>query len=280
MSFSLLGTKVQKKEEKAKVFFLFLLAVTYFISIFASANVNLTSMKYISLPEEKESCRQLSFYLAMEEYVARHIDEPDSFFLWQVNPTVIFGRNQVMENEVDIAYCQEHGIEMYRRKSGGGCVYADRGNIMMSYITNEENVALAFSRFTGMLVLVLRRLGIEAVCTSHNDIMIGDRKVSGTAFYHLPGRSIVHSTMLYDTNMQHMTNAITPSHEKLEKKGIESVRQRITLLKDYINLTPDDFKLFVRQTLCSGEYRLSASDVKGIERIEQDYLRKEFIYRL
>lgn len=232
-------------------------------------------MKYVVLPEQRE--RRLSFYLAMEEYVARHLDETDLFFTWQVEPTVIFGRNQVMLNEVNVEYCREHGIQMFRRKSGGGCVYADRDNVMLSYISKEENVGLTFNRFINMLLLVLRKLGIEATGTTHNDVMIGDRKVSGTAFYHLPGRSIVHATMLYDTNMEHMLHAITPSHEKLQQKGIQSVRQRITLLKDYTTLTLDEFRTFVRETLCTGELRLSAADVEGIEQLEQNYLREEFI---
>jgi len=232
-------------------------------------------MKYVLLPENEE--RRLSFYLAMEEYVARHTDEDDLFFMWQVAPTVIFGRHQVMENEVNVDYCREHGIEMYRRKSGGGCVYADRDNVMMSYVSRDENVALTFNRFIGMLLLVLRRMGIEATGTTHNDVMIGDRKVSGTAFYHLPGASIVHATMLYDTNMEHMQRAITPSREKLQRKGVESVRQRITLLRNHTAMSLADFKTFVRQTLCKGELVLTAADVEGIVQLEQDYLRKEFI---
>ena len=232
-------------------------------------------MEYVVLPEQRE--RHLSFYLAMEEYVARHVDADDLFFMWQVRPTVIFGRHQVMENEVNIDYCREHGIEMFRRKSGGGCVYADESNVMMSYVSKEEHVGITFNRFINMLLLVLRKMGIQATGTSHNDVMIGDRKVSGTAFYHLPGRSIVHATMLYDTHMEHMLQAITPSSEKLQQKGIESVRQRITLLKDHTTLSLEEFKTFVRETLCTGELRLSAADVEGIEQLEQTYLREEFI---
>jgi lipoic acid synthetase/lipoate-protein ligase A len=216
----------------------------------------------------------------MEEYVARHIDEDDLFFMWQVRPTVIFGRNQSLENEVNVDYCRANEIEMYRRKSGGGCVYADMGNVMLSYISKEENVGLTFNRFINMLLLVLRRMGIEATGTSHNDVMIGDRKVCGTAFYHIPGRSIVHSTMLYDTNMNHMLNAITPSQEKLQSKGIKSVRQRITFLKDHTSLSLNEIKSIVRTTLCEGELILSQADIEGIEQLEQTYLRKEFINRI
>ena len=209
--------------------------------------------------------------------MARHLDEPDCFFMWQVEPSVIFGRNQVAENEVNTGYCREHGIRVYRRKSGGGCVYADLDNLMLSYVSDGDNVGFTYNKFVGMILLVLRKLGVEAVGTSHNDIMIGERKVCGTAFYQLPGRSIVHSTMLYDTNMEHMLNAITPSQEKLQKKGIQSVRQRITLLKDHTSLSLGEVKMLIRETLCEGERLLTAAQVAEIEKLEQSYLRDDFI---
>ena len=89
-------------------------------------------MKYIALPDK--AVRRLSFYLAMEEYIAHNRPGEDCFFMWQVNPTVIFGRNQLMENEINFDYVRSHGIEYYRRKSGGGCVYADFSNIMFSLL--------------------------------------------------------------------------------------------------------------------------------------------------
>lgn len=233
-------------------------------------------MIYVTLPDKK--VRPLSFYLAMEEFVARNITDADCFFMWQVEPSVIFGRNQVVGNEVNVDYCLQHGIRMYRRKSGGGCVYADMDNLMLSFITSEENVGVAFNRYVNMLLLVLRKLGVEATGTVHNDIMIGDRKVSGTAFYHLPQRSIVHGTMLYDTNMEHMLGSITPGPEKLEAKGIQSVRQRITLLKDHISQSLEEVKTVIRETLCEPEERvLTTGEISAIQELEQSYLREEFI---
>ena len=234
-------------------------------------------MKYIALPPI--GVQRLSFYLAMEEYVARHLpEEGDCFFMWQVEPSVIFGRNQLIENEVNMDYCRAHHIQTYRRKSGGGCVYADMSNIMFSYITRDENVNFTFNRYINMVVLVLQQLGVNASTSGRNDVMIGNRKVSGNAFYHIPGRSIVHGTMLYDTNMQNMVGSITPTGEKLLSKGISSVRQRIALLKDYIPQTLEEFKTFVRQRLCQDECLLSMSDVAGIREIEKEYLSDEFIY--
>ena len=227
----------------------------------------------ITLPEDSIA-RRLSFYLAMEEYVARQQLADDAFFLWQVEPSVIYGRNQVVENEVNLEYCREHDIQVYQRKSGGGCVYADRDNLMLSYITREQQVGFVFNRFVNMLLLVLRKIGVEATGTHHNDIMIGDRKVCGTACRVTPYGCIVHSTMLYDTNMQHMLQAITPSHEKLAKNGVESVRQRITLLKDYTSLSLEEIKMLVIQTLCDTEYQLTEADVCVIEEIENNQIVK------
>lgn len=228
-------------------------------------------MKYIALPSSE--VRPLSFYLSMEEYVARHVSEPECFFMWQVEPTVIYGRNQILENEVNLEYCREHDIKVVHRKSGGGCVYADMDNLMLSYITTGENVGFAFNQFVQMILLVLRKAGVKATGTSHNDIMIGDHKICGTACYHLSGRSIVHSTMLYNTNMEHMLNAITPGPEKLEKKGIQSVRQRITLLKDHTSLTLEELKVLIRETLCQGELALTPEDIERIKQMNiKDYV--------
>ena len=234
-------------------------------------------MKYIALPPI--GVQRLSFYLAMEEYVARHLqEEGDCFFMWQVEPSVIFGRNQLIENEVNMDYCRAHHIQTYRRKSGGGCVYADMSNIMFSYITHDENVNFTFNRYINMVVLVLQQLGVNASTSGRNDVMIGNRKVSGNAFYHIPGRSIVHGTMLYNTNMQNMVGSITPTGKKLLSKGISSVRQRIALLKDYIPQSLEEFKTFVRQRLCQDERLLDLHDVESIREIEKEYLSDEFIY--
>lgn len=224
----------------------------------------------ITLPDNTV-VRRLSFFLSMEEYIARQQYTDDAFFLWQVDPSVIYGRNQVLENEVNLEYCHSHGIQLFRRKSGGGCVYADRDNLMLSFVTREEQVGFAFNRFVNMLLLVLRKMGVEAIGTQHNDIMIGERKVCGTACRTTAHGCIVHSTMLYDTNMQHMLQAITPSQQKLAKNGVESVRQRITLLKDYTSLSLEEVKSLVLSTLCDSERMLTADEIREIEQIEQQY---------
>ena len=233
-------------------------------------------MTYVDLPDLSQ--HRLPFYLAMEEFVARELDEDDCLFLWQVEPTVIFGRNQLIESEVNLDYCREHGIQTYRRKSGGGCVYADMGNVMFSYVTKDENVCLTFNRYVNLLVLLLFRMGIEAKATGRNDVLIDGRKVSGNAFYHIPGKSIVHGTMLYDTQMEHMVGSITPSDTKLVSKGVKSVRQHIALLKDHTSMTIGEFMAFARRTLCDRSICLTPEQVERISEMEQEYLTDAFIY--
>lgn len=210
--------------------------------------------------------------------MARYMDEPDCFFLWQVEPSVIFGRNQLIENEVNLDFCRSRGIMTYRRKSGGGCVYADMKNIMFSYITKEENVGFTFNRYINMVALVLQKLGVDARANGRNDIMIDGRKVSGNAFYKLPGCSIVHGTMLYDTDMENMVGSITPKGEKLLSKGVQSVRQHIALLKDYVDISIYEFKQFVLDNLCDDVMTLDGNAIRAIEDMEREYLSDDFIY--
>ncbi|MBQ7362510.1 MAG: lipoate--protein ligase [Bacteroidaceae bacterium] len=233
-------------------------------------------MKYVALPTKE--FQKLPFYLAMEEYVARHLVANDYFFMWQVKPTVIFGRNQLIDTEVDVEYCKLNDIEMYRRKSGGGCVYADPNNIMFSYITPISNVNFTFDRYMLMIEHMLRRLGINAKTTGRNDILIDGKKVSGNAFYRLPDRSIVHGTMLYDTDVEKMARSTTPSEAKLKSKGVESVRQHVTTLNKYLSMGINEFMQFARTEMCDGEVVLNGKDVEAIHEIEEQYYNPEFIF--
>ena len=235
-------------------------------------------MTYITLPSEET--RRLVFYLAMEEYLADHCEE-DIFFLWQVEPTVIFGRNQVMEAEVNIEYCEKNHIQYYRRNSGGGCVYADRGNIMLSYITPKMMADEAFTVFLDKLADALEKLGLPAVKTEHNDVLVGGRKVSGNALFQKEQASIVHGTLLYDEDLEVMQAAITPPKQKLEKHGIASVRQRVANLKELgLSLSVEELKDYLANYFCADQKRvLTQDEIARIEEIEKEYLTPEFIRR-
>lgn len=189
-------------------------------------------MKNIILPDNQE--RSLAFWLAMEEFVAKSVDE-EAFFVWRVAPTVIIGRNQVLEAEVNLDYCRRNGVKIVRRKSGGGCVYADRDNIMISYVSKRGDVAEIFERYLSALTSCLCALGLKAEKSGRNDILVEGRKVSGNAFHQLPDRSIVHGTLLYNTDFDALEEAIRPPVEKLLRHGVASVRQRVGNLRDYLD---------------------------------------------
>lgn len=177
----------------------------------------------------------LTDYLAMEADMVKTIQEP-TFFTWVVSPTVIYGRHQCAEAEVNEAYCRAHGIAVVQRQSGGGCVYADRGNLMVSFISPSTRSQEVFDQFLVLLSGALRQLGYEAVTTAHNDVLVGDRKVCGTACYTTPTGTVVHACMLYDVNLTDLEAAITPSEAKLAKHAVASVRQRVRNLREIQDL--------------------------------------------
>jgi len=233
-------------------------------------------MKYVNY--QNLETRRLSFYLATEEFIARNYPADEYFFMWQVKPTVIFGRNQLIENEVNMKYVRDNNIEFYRRKSGGGCVYADYSNIMFSFITPNFNKDFVFTTYLNRVADVLKKLGLKAEVSGRNDILIEEHKVSGNAFYQVDSKSIVHGTMLYNTDISVMVKAITPDNEKLISRGIDSVRKRVTNIKDHLDITIEDFKEFIKKNICDEEITLDSNDILEIERIEESYLTDDFIY--
>lgn len=180
----------------------------------------------------------LAEYLAIEQQLVKSVAEP-TLFTWIVAPTVIYGRHQSMEAEVNEAYCRENGIAVVQRKSGGGCVYADEGNLMVSYISPDTRSEQVFARFLTMVAAALQAVGLPAVTTSHNDILIDGRKVSGCACFTSPTGTIVHGTLLYDVNIEAMVKAITPTSDKLAKHGVASVRQRVANIRELTDAFAD-----------------------------------------
>ena len=235
-------------------------------------------MKHIVLPDTKD--RSLAFYLAMEEFVAREI-EGEAFFVWRVGPTVIFGRNQVLENEVNLEYCREHGVVIVQRKSGGGCVYSDKGNIMISFVSGRGLVSEVFEQYLTELTSCLRLLGLEAEKSGRNDVLVQGRKVSGNAFHQLPDRSIVHGTLLYATDMDALEIALRPPVEKLERHGVQSVRQRVRNIAELVTPASHEalksveaLEKYIVEYFTEGEIPLSAEDVEVIEKMAEPYIVK------
>lgn len=228
----------------------------------------------------EEFFEDLPFFLAQEEYLARNFPGRDLFFAWQVDPTVIIGRNQLLDKEVNVAFCRDNNIDIVRRKSGGGAVIADRDNIMFSYITSSTNVSTTFSDYTSSITSALVGLGLDASDNTRNDILVCGRKVSGNSFYHVDGRSIVHGTMLFNFNPDLMAKALSPSNLKLESHGVKSVRSRVAAIKDFLpDMTIEYFRNHVVDRLTAGGNKiiLDEADRDAIKEIRQTYLSPEWL---
>ncbi len=180
----------------------------------------------------------LQAYLDAEQALAAHFaemaDEQQQaglFMVWQSPPTVIYGRNQVAEQEVNLDFCREKGIAVVQRKSGGGCVYSDPGNVMVSMIVRPGPVEEVFPRQMECIAGFLRSLGLAAEVSGRNDILVDGRKVSGNAYCKTPTADIVHGTLLFDVDFDILERAITPSADKLGRHGVASVRSRVANLR-------------------------------------------------
>lgn len=232
------------------------------------------------LPPGAAQGRHLPWFLAMEEHLARNYDG-EFFFTWSVGPTVIFGRHQIIEAEVNLPFCREKGIEFYRRKSGGGCVYADSDNLMLCMVASSADVPSTFARYCEAVAGALRGLGIPAEVSGRNDITIEGRKVSGNSFLRIPpSRSIVHGTMLIDSDPETMSQALTPSREKLQAKGVQSVRSRVTTLRDYIpGITAEQLDSHLVKQFCGDRtLQLTSADIEEIDRLAAPYFTPEWVY--
>ena len=233
---------------------------------------------FVELPSHTEH-RRAPFYLAAEEYIAQTLPVGNYLFSWQLGPTVVMGRNQVAHQEVDLDFCRREGIDVVRRKSGGGAIFADSRNIMWSLITGEGAVEPLFVEYAEEMARALNELGADVELSGRNDIVLRDGgKICGNAFYHLPNRNIVHGTMLYDTNPRLMQGALHPDVSKLQAKGVKSVRSRVALLKDHLTFGVDELRVRLRHLLCDRSIELDDRAVKEIEQIEQDYYDPTYLY--
>lgn len=238
-------------------------------------------MKHVVFPASGTG-RSLSFYLAAEEYLAANYRSDDLFFMWQVPPTVIVGRNQLLATEVNLDYCRKNGIRVNRRKSGGGCVFADMNNIMFSHITSVggDTITTVFDDYIARVASFISSLGMKGTISGRNDVLIDGLKVSGNAFYRTHGRDIVHGTMLFRLDPKGMMeHAITPSPTKLQSKGVQSVRSRVTTVAEHRpDIDIEEFKTAAALYMTTGELTLTDADVRCINQIETTYDNPDWIY--
>lgn len=222
--------------------------------------------------------------IALETYLVENklVDEP--ILLFYINePSIIIGRNQNTIEEVNQAYIDEHGIHVVRRMSGGGAVYHDLGNFSFCFIKEDDGSFRDFGKFTQPVIEALHKMGVTgASLQGRNDLLIDGKKFSGNAMYAKNGRMTAHGTILFDSDLDAVTAALKPRKEKIESKGIKSIRSRVTNIKPYVSeaykqMTTEQFrdKLLLEIFGVSSrqevkEYHLTPKDWEEVYRIRDE----------
>lgn len=225
------------------------------------------------------------FNLALEEYL---LDNPeikeDIFLLWQNRPVVVVGRNQNTIEEINQRFIQDKGIEVVRRISGGGAVYHDLGNINFTFIVNDApSLTLEFTRFTAPVIKALQTIGVKAEDQGRNDISIDGRKFSGNAQCRKQGRLMHHGTILFDTNLEDMEQALTVDFAKISSKGVKSVRSRVTNISEHLSspVSIEEFQDMLSNTIDNNREcrELSPTELSIVESLRNNKFRSwEWVY--
>jgi len=210
--------------------------------------------------------------LAIEEYVLQNFGEEDTYLLFYVNgPSIIIGRNQNSVEEVNTEYVDANDIKVVRRLSGGGAVYHDEGNLNFSFITKDDGESFHnFAKFTKPVVEALNEIGVPAELIGRNDLEVEGRKISGNAMFATKGRMFSHGTLMLDSEIEHVVEALNVSKEKIESRGIKSIRSRVANISEFLDekISMDDFKELILTHIFGVD---NVKDVPSYELTDEDW---------
>ena len=216
------------------------------------------------------------YNLALEEYILTHRTAGSYLLLWQNDNAIILGQNQNMAAEIDPLFVRAHQIRVVRRSTGGGAVYHDLGNLNYSFITDwdvcGEDVGQSFVL---PVVRALRELGLAAEGSGRNDILVEEKKVSGTAQRICGSRILHHGTLLFDSDLDVLSCALKTDPEKFQTKNIRSVRSRVANIRQMLksDMDLDSFRDHMLRSLTRGQYvpqSLSTRELEAVEQIRAD----------
>lgn len=218
--------------------------------------------------------------LAIEEYVLKNMDiEKDDFLLFYINqPSIIIGKNQNTVEEINTDYVEANNVLVVRRLSGGGAVYHDLNNLNFSFLTKDDGNSFSnYKKFTQPVVDALAKLGVNSELSGRNDILAEGKKVSGNAQYSTRGRMFSHGTLMFDLDIDAVVNSLKVKQDKIESKGIKSVRSRVANIIDFLpeKITVEEFRMEILKSIFGGEeniqyYELTEEDWTNIHEISKN----------
>ncbi|HGA0063399.1 TPA: lipoate--protein ligase [Streptococcus agalactiae] len=178
-----------------------------------------------------------AYNVALEAYAFQKLTDIDEIFiLWINEPAIIIGRHQNTIQEINKEFIDKNGIHVVRRLSGGGAVYHDLNNLNYTIISNNtQEGAFDFQTFSKPVIDTLAKLGVKAEFTGRNDLEINGQKFAGNAQAYYKGRMMHHGCLLFDVDMSVLGQALKVSKDKIESKGIKSVRVRVTNIVDHLS---------------------------------------------
>ncbi len=228
---------------------------------------------------ENEGITNPKLNLALEEYALRNFSADSDYLLFYINePSIIIGRNQNTLEEVNQNYVEENNIHVVLRVSGGGAVYHDFGNLNFSFITNHDVKSLNnFKKFTAPVIKVLKSLGLDAELKGRNDIQVDEKKISGTAQFSTGKRMVSHGTLLLDTDLGEVVNALNVKMSKIQSKGHKSVRSRVANISEYLKspLKIEEFRSLLLEGLYDESesfetYHLTPEEWKAVHKLKEE----------
>ena len=220
-----------------------------------------------------------SFYFGLEEYLMKDFSyDGDIFLLWNVRPTVMIGRHQITSYEIDQEYVSNNNIEVVRRNSGGGAVYTDMGCLQFSFITNTTNHSNIFDKHVSKIIHALASSGINASFTGRNDIVVDDKKISGNAEYIYKDRMVIHGTILFDSNLDHLYGSLTPDKSKLIKHAVKSTKSRVMNIRTVLDISHETFYDSIVNDIKTEEILLSNLDSAAITKYSEKFKTEQWNY--
>ena len=170
--------------------------------------------------------------IAVENYLVESADRI-TFYLWRNRRTVVIGQNQNPFSECNVEALESDGGFLMRRKTGGGAVYHDDGNLNFSFVMPKAHYDQL--RQFAVIQRAVESFGLHTELSGRNDILVEGRKFSGNAFSKGRINDLHHGTLLIKGNMEDLQRYLRPKPAKLQKHGVASVRSRVVNLAELDN---------------------------------------------